>query len=117
VYLYRVHLYLTYNVHTNPLDVGEVLMGLPFPPVAGEFYWNTYYAHYFAAHLRWFAETVYPTYIPVYMKCVINNTHALHSILSLPAMRPAQLTAILPQLSYTCPPIFSRLNAAACQAS
>jgi hypothetical protein len=96
VYLYRVHLYLTYNVRSKPLDVGEVLVDLPLIPDAGEYYWDSYYA----AHPEIISGTVYGPDIPEYKRCVINNSHALHSMLSLPAMRPAELTAILPQLRY-----------------
>ncbi len=96
IYLYRVQLYLTYNVNTKPLDVSEVLVDLPMPPDAGEYYWDSYYS----THPQAILGAVYGPAIPEYKKCVINNSHALHSILSLPSMRPAELTAILPQLRY-----------------
>jgi hypothetical protein len=97
VYLYRVHLYLTYNVHTKPLDVGEVLVDLPLAPDAGEYFWNSYYA----ANPGIILGAVYGSNIPEYKRCVISNSYALRSILSLPSLRPAELTAILPQLRYS----------------
>jgi len=96
VYLYRVHLYLTYNVHTKPLDVGEMLIDLPLTPDAGEYYWDSYYA----AHPEIISGAVYGPDIPEYKRCVINNSYALRSMLSFPAMRPAELATILPQLRY-----------------
>lgn len=96
IYLYQVHIYLTYNTNTKPLDVGNVLVDLPFPPVAGEYYWNSYYS----THPQAILGAIYAPAIPAYKKCVINNSYALHSILTLPSMRPAELAAILPQLRY-----------------
>jgi hypothetical protein len=97
VYLYRVHLYLTYNVRAKPpLDVGEVLVDLPVTPNAGEYYWDSY----FSTHPEVVAGAVYGPAIPEYKRCVINNSHALYSILSLPAMRPTELAGILSQLRY-----------------
>lgn len=96
IYLYRVHLYLTYNVNAEPLDVGWMLVDLPMPPDAGEYYWNSYYA----SNPQIILGAVAPSAIPEYKKCVINNSYALHSVLSLPSMRPAELASILPQLRY-----------------
>jgi hypothetical protein len=99
VYLYRIHLYLTYNVNTRPLDVGEVLVDLPFPPAAGDYYWDSYYAtHPQAAAAE--AGTPGSTGYKHYMSCADGNSHTLHAILSPPSMRPAELAAILPQLRY-----------------
>jgi hypothetical protein len=97
VYLYRVHLYLTYNVHTKPLDVGEVLVNLPIVPDGGEYYWDSNHA----AHPEFISNVVYAPEIPKYKRCVINNSNTLRSILSLSAMRPAPIAAILPQLRYS----------------
>ena len=97
IYLYRVHLYLTYNVHTKPLDVGEVLVDLPIAPSEGDYYWGGY----IAAHPENLSENMPRSAIPEYKRCAINNSYALRSILTLPAMRPAELAAILPQLRYT----------------
>lgn len=96
VYLYRVHVYLTYNVNVRPLDVGEILIDLPQLPDAGEYYWDKYYS----VHPQAILGAVYGPGIPAYKKCAMGNSRALHSILSLPGMRPAKLAAILPQLSY-----------------
>jgi hypothetical protein len=96
VYLYRIHVYLTYNVNTKPLDVGEVLVDLPVPPDAGEYYWTKDYA----AHPQDILGAVYGPDIPRYKECAMNNSRTLHSILSLPSRRPAVLAAILPQLAY-----------------
>jgi hypothetical protein len=96
VYLYRVHLYLTYNIHTKPLDVGEVLVNFPYVPGPGEYYWDSYYS----THPQVLSGVLSPAQIPIYKKCAIKNSHALHSILSLPARRVAQLASILPRLRY-----------------
>jgi hypothetical protein len=95
-YLYRVHLYLIYNVHANPLDVGEILVDLPFPPAAGEYYLNSY----FLTHPQLIRNTVYAAGLPEYKRCAVKNSRALRSILSSRAMRPASLTGVLPQLRY-----------------
>jgi hypothetical protein len=95
-YIYRVHLFLTYNIHTKPLDVGEVLVNLPVIPDSGEYYWNSY----ISTHPQLLSGVMGASQIPAYKRCAINNSNALRSILSLPAMRPAELTAILPQLRY-----------------
>jgi hypothetical protein len=97
IYLYRVHLYLTYNVHTKSLDAGEVLVDLPVTPVPGQYYWNSYYA----ANPGIITGAVYGADIPEYKRCVISNSYALRSILSLPAMRPAELASVVSQLRYT----------------
>jgi transposase len=96
IYLYRVHLSLAYNANIKPLDVGEVVVDLPQPPDAGEYYWDSYYA----AHPQIISGFVYAPAIPEYKRCVINNSYALRSILSSPSMRPAELSAVLPQLRY-----------------
>jgi hypothetical protein len=96
VYLYRVHLYLAYNIRAKPLDVGEVLVNFPFVPGPGEYYWNSYYS----THPQVVSGVLTPAQIPIYKRCAIKNSYALHSILSLPARRVAQLAAILPQLRY-----------------
>jgi len=96
VYLYRVRLFLLYNVHTRPLDVGEVLVDLPVAPDGGEYYWNSYYT----AHPQGVKIDVGASYMPQYKKCVIANSYALHSILSLSARQSSELAAILPTLRY-----------------
>ena len=96
VYLYRVHLYLTYNIRTKPLDVGEMLVDLPVPPGGGEYYWDSWSS----THPQVISSIVSPSDIPKYKRCAIKNSHSLHSILSFPAMRPAHLAAILSQLRY-----------------
>lgn len=96
IYLYRVHLYLTYNVNTKPLDVGQILVDLPVPPDGGEYYWNSYYS----AHPQIISSVEPASYMPTYMKCATDNSYALRSILSLPSIRPTDLATILPQLRY-----------------
>ena len=96
VYLYRIHVYLTYNVATKPLDLGEVLADLPVAPDAGEYYWTKDYA----AHPQDILGAVYGPDVPRYKKCAIGNSRTLHSILTLPSKRPAELAEILPQLAY-----------------
>lgn len=96
IYLYRVHLFLLYNVHAEPLDVGEVLVNLPIAPDGGEYYWNSYYS----AHPQGVKADVGASYMPQYKRCVVTNSYALHSILSLPARKSPELSAILPTLRY-----------------
>jgi hypothetical protein len=96
VYLYRVQLYLTYNTNNGPLDVGDLLINLPVLPAEGEYYWNSYYA----ADPSMMLATVYTPEVPTYEKCVINNTHALYSILSLPSLQPTSLAQIRPTLRF-----------------
>jgi hypothetical protein len=96
IYLYRVRLFLLYNVHTKPLDVGEVLVDLPVAPDGGEYYWNSYYS----AHPQGVKANVTAGYMPQYKKCVVTNSHALHSILSLSARQSPELATILPTLRY-----------------
>jgi hypothetical protein len=95
VYLYRVQLYLTYN-NDKPLDVGDLLINLPELPAAGEYYWNSYYS----ANPQTITGSVYAPDIPEYEKCVINNTHSLYSMLSLPSLQPTALAAIMPTLRF-----------------
>lgn len=96
VYLYRVHLYLTYNVNSKPLDVGQILIDLPVPPDGGEYYWDSYYS----THPQVISDVMPASHLETYKRCAIANSYALHSILSLPSIRPANLAAIPPQLRY-----------------
>lgn len=96
VYLYRVQLYLTYNVNTGPIDVGNLLVDLPVLPAAGEYYWDSYYS----AQPGIISGMVAASYIPEYKRCVTSNTHALYSVLSLPSFQPTALAAILPTLRF-----------------
>jgi hypothetical protein len=96
IYLYRLHFYLAYNVGVKPLDVGYILADLPYPPDAGEYYLDSYYS----AHPQVAAGAVTASDLPAYRKCVVKNSRVLHSILSLPSMRPAELAKILPTLKY-----------------
>ena len=97
--LYRIHLYLTYNVNTKPLDVGEVLVDLPAAPEAGNDYWDSYYSTHPQAVSVIAGPPGRPEYKD-YKTCAVDNSYTLRSILSLPSMRPAQLATILPQLRY-----------------
>jgi hypothetical protein len=97
IYLYRIHVYLTYNINTKPLDIGEILVNSPDVPTAGEYFLDKYWA----AHPSEFTFTVGGAkYASVIKACDIRNSLALHSMLSLPAMRTAELSAIEPQLAY-----------------
>lgn len=96
VHLYRIHIYLNYNVHANPVDVGEVLVDFPFAPDGGEYYLS----HYYVAHPQIIKNTVYAAGLAQYKKCVVKNSHTLHYILSLPAKRTSQMAAIPSQLAY-----------------
>lgn len=97
VYVYRIHVYLTYNVDTKPLDIGEILVNSPAMPGPGNYFWSKYWA----ANVKYFTFMVGgANYEPAAKDCAIKNSFALHSILSLPAMRTPQLSAIAPQLAY-----------------
>jgi hypothetical protein len=43
VYLYRIHLYLTYNAPSHLLDAGDIVVGYPFAPVSGQYYWTRFW--------------------------------------------------------------------------
>lgn len=96
IYLYRVHAYLTYNVGTKPVSLGEILVVLPFPPGPGEYFWSRYYA----ANPQVVNGALASSGIQTYKRCAIRNSNVLHSILALPAMRTAELAAIPSQLAY-----------------
>lgn len=96
LYIYQVHLYLEYNLETRPIDLGEALIDLPLPPVAGEFYWTKFYAE----HPEFMRNAVYAPDIPNYMKCATKNSQTLHFVLSWPGIRTADLAAIPPTLKY-----------------
>ena len=95
VYLYRVHAYLTYNVGTKPVNLGEILVVLPVAPDQGEYFWSRYYA----ANPQVLNGVLTPSEIPSYKRCAIRNSNVLHSILALPAMRTVELAAIPSQLA------------------
>ena len=97
-YLYQMHVYLDYNTGANAVDVGEVLVGLPFYPDSNDGY---FWSRYFAAH---------PKYLdfegkaaPGIERCMIRNSRTLNSILSLPGKRTAAVSAIRAQLSFAAP--------------
>jgi hypothetical protein len=96
IYLYRVHAYLTYNVNTNPADLGEIIIAFPYSPSAGEYYWT----HYYAVNPQVVAGVVSSGDLAKYKQCVIANSHALYSILTLPAMRATDMNGIVPQLAF-----------------
>ncbi len=98
VYFYRVHVYLDYNVGAKPVDLGEILVDLPYDPLVGYAY---FWTHYFAAHPRNFVRNFMgKKYAPGIENCLIRNSRVLHSILILPARRTALVSIIPPQLAF-----------------
>jgi hypothetical protein len=97
IYFYRVHVYLDYNVGTRSVDLGEILVDLPYDPFNGDAY---FWTHYFASHPLYFNFT--GKYAPEIENCLIRNSRVLHSILILPAERTALVSIIPPQLAFCC---------------
>jgi hypothetical protein len=97
VYFYRVHVYLDYNVGSRPVDLGEILVDVPFDP---RYTYSYFWTHYFASHPQNFVQNFMgPKIAPEIEKCMIRNSRALHSILILPAKRTALVSKIPPQLA------------------
>lgn len=96
VYIYRIGLYLMYNIGTTPLDAGEMLVDFPYAPVYGEYFWS----RHLAADQKSLLGVLTADQMPAYRNCVTRNSNVLRSILSLPAKRVPQLAAILSQLRY-----------------
>lgn len=94
-YLYRFHLYLTYNEKNARLDLGEVIIDYPYPPDEGEYYWSKS----LAADPSQF-NVLTDGYSAEAKACDIKNSRALRSILSRPGARSGDLAQILPKLSY-----------------
>ena len=97
IYLYRVHLYLRYNAHNTPLDVGEIIVSSETPG-AGEYFLSKYWAAHekefdFMAGLR-------PGAASALRKCDIRGSQVLHSFLTQPGMRMADMAAIPSQLAF-----------------
>lgn len=94
-YIYRIHIYLSYNVGTRPLSVGEVLGSFPVIPSGGDYFWSKYWASnpsLFRIMTRSNESAA--------RACDIRNSHALQSILSQPGIRAADIAEIPPQLAY-----------------
>ena len=98
IYLYRFHLYLTYNSDNKQLDVGEIVMSYPVAPADGQYFWSKRWAA--DPHLTDIMMSHNKQAEAAFRKCNINDSHTLHSVLSLPGMRPAELIAIPSQLAY-----------------
>jgi hypothetical protein len=97
VYLYRIHVYLDYNPGAGTVDLGEILVDLPYDPVDGNAY---FWTHFFATHpknLSW--EGKYETEIE---NCMIRNARALNVILTAPSKRTAMVSKIPPLLAFCC---------------
>jgi hypothetical protein len=92
--LYRIDLRLSYNVHTAPLDLGEIIVNFPGTPTGGEYYWSKYWA----AHSEEFNPVSGNG--PAARSCDIRNSLALRVFLLKPAMRTADVAAITNQLAY-----------------
>ncbi len=98
IYLYRIHVYLDYNTGARPVDIGEILVDLPYDPYSGAAY---FWTHYFASHPRYFTlNFMGKKYAPEIEKCLIRNSRVLHPILTLPAKRTALVSIIPRQLAY-----------------
>lgn len=94
LYLYRFHLYLSYN-NGGQLDLGETVVSFPGPPAVGQYFWSQ--AVLTNPSLREELDQLGRAAIE---KCDISNSRTLQAILSLPGGRPAELSAIPPQLAY-----------------
>jgi hypothetical protein len=94
LYVYRFHLYLTYDTG-DQLDLGETIIGFPLAPAVGQYFWSktvlTNPSLY--SELTQLGRAGIET-------CDIRNSRSLHSVLSLPGARPAALSAIPAQLAY-----------------
>jgi len=95
IYIYRIHVYLTYNIHTRPLDIGEILMSYPKVPTGGDYFWSKYWA----AHPHEF-DVATNHHVAEVKACDVRNSYALRSILSQPAMRTAETAAVPAQQAY-----------------
>jgi hypothetical protein len=96
IYLYRFHLYLTYNANDKLLDAGEIAMSYPDAPDDGRYFWSKRLAG--DPHSLDFLND--KRYEALVRECDIKDSRTLHSVLSLPGMRPAELIAIPSQLAY-----------------
>lgn len=94
LYLYRFHLYLSYN-KSDQLDLGETVISFPGPPAVGQYFWSQAVLTNPGLH-----EELAQLGRAAIEKCDIANSRTLHSVLSLPGARPAELSAIPPQLAY-----------------
>jgi len=97
IYLYRVHAYLDYNIGASPVDLGEILVDLPYDPLNGDAY---FWTHLFATHPGYFRFT--GKYAPEIERCLIRNSRALNSILSMPGKRTTMISKIPPLLAFCC---------------
>lgn len=97
VQFYRVHVYLDYNVGARPVDLGEILVDLPYDPLFGYSY---FWAHYYADHPYNFAQAFKGLNESEIRNCLITNSRLLHSILTLPAKRTAVVSNIPAQLAF-----------------
>lgn len=94
LYLYRFHLYLSYDAGDR-LDLGEMVISFEGPPAPGQYFWSQQVLTNPSLH-----DELTELGRASIEKCDISNSRTLRSILSLPGARPAELSAILPQLAY-----------------
>jgi hypothetical protein len=94
LYLFRFHLYLSYN-KGHQVDLGEMVISFPGPPAVGQYFWSRTVLTNSGLH-----EELVQLGRAAIEKCDISNSRTLHSILALPGARPAELSAIPPQLAY-----------------
>jgi hypothetical protein len=98
IYLYRFHLYLTYNADNTILDAGEIIMSYPSAPAEGQYFWSKHWAAN-PGILDTMMSHNKPAEIAA-EECNIKDSHILHSILPLTGMRPEELVGIQSQLAY-----------------
>lgn len=96
-YVYRFHLYLTYNSTNARLDLGEIIADYPVAPDQGEYFWSKYWA---ANPTEFGVMTATAGGTANVKACDIRGSDALRSILSLPGAKSADLAAIQSQLAY-----------------
>jgi hypothetical protein len=97
VYLYRVRVSVHYDSKTKPVNLGEVLVSVPFDPTSADaYFWTQFYAH----HPNFFNFN--GAAAAGIERCLIRNSRALRPILSLPAVRSRLVSRIPSELSFCC---------------
>lgn len=94
VYLYRVRLYVNYNIGANAIDAGQMIIDLPWDP-------KYQYGYFWARSYKPNQFDYMGSYTPGINRCLIRNSYTLKSILSMPGTRTAILSAIPSELSTT----------------
>lgn len=94
LYLYRFHLYLSYN-QDSQLDLGETVISFPGPPAVGQYFWSQSVLTNPGLH-----QELDQLGRAAIEKCDIGNSRTLHTLLSMSGNRPPELSAIPSQLAY-----------------